>query len=440
MKSNFWLFGGMASLAAASVLAQATATAPARGSNAPAVSRLVTGPLAKDVVLDTPAAATVRIDTLLVRSQPAFAGEVITSVKKGQAVSVLEQLTIAKPKPGEPTNWARIILPPAAAVWVFADYVDTNTMTISRPRVNVRSGSSDFHDVVGRLDKGTPVKEVRRVPDWMQIEPTTNVYGFVGADYLTISAPPAPPPAPAVVADAAPAPAAAAPVAGEPSLPPLAVAAPGGSGDSPDKPGNLPGAPSPAAAAPAAPEPAAPPATNVTAETSSAPAAAAPAPPEPAVPPATNVTSDTAVTAAATPPAAGIVAPEPTATAPTPAPETPAAPAAVAPEAPAAAVVPAPAPARAVAPIAAAPDSNVPPRIVTREGYVHKALNIQAPADYELRDLNSKELIEYLQPDPKDKIFPKYTGARISVTGTEWLDRRWPRTPILRIQTVDLMP
>ena len=191
MKSNCWLLGGLAWLAAASVLAQDSARAPIR----PPCSRSVTGPLAKDVVLEPPATATVKIESLIVRSQPAFAGEVITHVVKGQAVTVLEQITLAKPKLNEPTNWARIVLPTNAAVWVFADYVDTNTMTISRPRVNVRERAERFHDIVALLEKGAPVKEVRRVPDWIQIEPPTNAYGFVASDYLTMQAPAAPPPA-----------------------------------------------------------------------------------------------------------------------------------------------------------------------------------------------------------------------------------------------------
>jgi uncharacterized protein YgiM (DUF1202 family) len=429
MKSNCWLFGGLVWLAAASVFAQN----PARGTNPPAGLRGVTGPLAKDVVLDPPATATIRIDTLLVRSQPTFAGEVITSVKKGQEVTVLEQITLAKPKLNEPTNWARILLPTNAPVWVFADYVDTNTMTISRSRVNIRSGSSDFHDIVGRLEKGAPVKEVRRVPDWIQIEPPTNAYGFVGADYLTMQPPAAPPPAVVAVEPAVPAPAAAAPAAAEP------VAA-------------APVASQPVAAAPVAPEPVAPPATNTTPEAANTtpaaapataepvaaapaaaePVAAAPVTPEPVAPPATNTTPEATNTAPATAAAPAIVAPEPVATAPAP-PPAPANPTPPAASAPAEA-----APAAAAALESASID--VKPRTVTREGFVRKALNIQAPADYELHDLSSGRLIEYLQPDPKDKYFKAYTDTRVSVTGTEWLDRRWPKTPVLRVQTYELMP
>ena len=137
MKSNFWLLGGLAGLAAASVWAQDAV----RDTNPPSLSRLVTGPVAKDVLLDPPALATVKTE-LIVRSQPAFAGERIIPVVKGQLVTVLEQITLARPKLNEPTNWARITLPTNAAVWVFTDYVDTNTMTISRARVNVRAATA----------------------------------------------------------------------------------------------------------------------------------------------------------------------------------------------------------------------------------------------------------------------------------------------------------
>jgi hypothetical protein len=329
------------------------------------VARPATGPLAKDVVLDPPGTATVKLESLLVRSQPAFAGDILTRVHKGQAVTVLEQITLAKPKLNEPTNWARIVLPPDAAVWVFARYIDTNSMTISAQRVNVRGGPDDVHDKVALLEKGAPVKEVRRVPDWVQIVPPTNAYGWLASDYVTMAPPAAPPPAAVVPAEVA----------------------------------------------------------------ATAPVAAAPVTNEPVTPPATNTPAEATNTAAAAPP---IIAPEPVATAPEAAP-TNAAP-------PAAAVAPEIA---SAAPAAAAPEIasiDTKPRLVTREGFVRKAINIQAPADYELHDVNSGTLIEYLQPEAKDKNFKKYTGTRVFVTGSEWLDRRWPKTPILQVQTVDLMP
>jgi uncharacterized protein YgiM (DUF1202 family) len=402
MKSNFWLFGGLAWLAAASALAQTAA----RDSNAPVVSRLLTGPLAKDVLLDPPATATVKIESLLVRTQPAFAGDILTHVVKGQSLTVLEQIALAKPKLNEPTNWARIVLPSATPVWVFADYVNTNSMTITARRVNVRGGPGDYYGIVALLDKGARVKQVRRTIDWIQIEPPTNAYGFVASDYLTIQPPPAPPPAIEVVSVPAPS---------VPSV--LAVPAP---------------APPP--------EPAAPMATLATNETiatqettNTTPAAVAAAPivpPEPVAP--------TAPETVAVPPPEPIAPapPEPVAPAP-PEPVAPAPPAITTP-APAPSVAPAPAPPAAPAPELVSIDAK--PRVVTREGYVLKALNLQAPSDFELRDVSSKTVTEFLQPDSQDKAFNKFVGARVFVTGTEWLDPRWPKTPILRIQTVDIAP
>ncbi len=372
MKSNSWLLGGLAWLAAASVLAQDAA----REAKPPALSRSLTAALAKDVLLDPPVLAVVNGESLNVRSQPAFTSDVLILVKKGQPLTVLEQITLAKPKPNEPTNWARILLPANTAVWVFANYIDTNSMTVSARRINVRARADDLHDVVARLEQGAPVKQVRRTADWIQIEPPTNACGWIASDYLTMAPPAAPPPAAVAAAEPAAAPAAAAPATN-----------------------------APVAAAAVTTEPVPPPATNSTPESNNATPATATAPP--------------------------IVAPEPVATTPAAAPA-PAPPAAV----------PAPA-APAAAPAAAAPEIaslDMKPRLATREGYIRKTLNVQAPADYELRDIRSGALTEYLQPDPKDKNFKKYTGTRAAVTGPEWLDRRWPKTPILRVQTVDLMP
>ena len=79
------------------------------------------------------------------------------------------------------------------------------------------------------------------------------------------------------------------------------------------------------------------------------------------------------------------------------------------------------------------------PRIVTREGYVHKAYNIQAPADFELHESKTDRLIDYLQ-QPAALNFNIYIGTHISVTGPEMIDQRWPRTPVLQVQSVSLIP
>ncbi len=49
---------------------------------------------------------------------------------------------------------------------------------------------------------------------------------------------------------------------------------------------------------------------------------------------------------------------------------------------------------------------------------MHRAYNIQAPADYELHDIQSGALIDYLQPQPGQN-FKIYVGTRVTVTGPE---------------------
>lgn len=90
---------------------------------------------------------------------------------------------------------------------------------------------------------------------------------------------------------------------------------------------------------------------------------------------------------------------------------------------------------------ATAVDPNEPPkpRIVTREGFVRRAYNIQAPADFELHDIQSGTIIDYLQPKPGQN-FKIFLGTRVTVTGPEAIAARWTRTPVLEVQSVDLMP
>ena len=76
---------------------------------------------------------------------------------------------------------------------------------------------------------------------------------------------------------------------------------------------------------------------------------------------------------------------------------------------------------------------------MTREGFVHKSYNIQAPADFELHDIRTGSLIEYLQPQNAAN-FKIYVGTRVTVTGPEAIDQRWPRTPILHVEGVELVP
>ena len=388
MKLTAWLLSALSPLTAVSVLAQASNPVPPVMNPPPPPAAAVAPPAApaakpahepkakakhtrtptvkSSVVLNPPVTAIVKCDVLDVRGQGSFAGEVITHVKKGESVTVLEEITLGHVRPSEPGQWSRIVLPTNATVWVDADFIDPATKAVRVKKVNLRGGPGENYSIVGRLDKGTAVNEIRKKEGWLEIEAPTNAFAFVASEYLEKQAVATPAP---VVAAAPP-----------PVTPPLTAAAP---------------APPPAVEAPVV--------VNVPAETAPAPAkpvATAPAGPvAPAPTAASEADQELAALRRATAPA------------------------------PVAAATPRPEPAK-----------QEPARTVTREGYVHRAYNIQAPAGYELHDIKTGELIEYLQPAPGQKKFKIFVGTRVRITGPEFLDPSWPRTPVLRVQTVDLMP
>ena len=402
MKLKAWLLPLLAPLTALSVLAQTSntlppviapptpaapaapepepAAKPAKHAKAKAKAKHKKAPLTPSahastnsvIVLDPPVVATVKCNVLDVRGQGSFTGEIITYVKKGENLTVLEEVTLGHARAGEPGQWSRIVMPANTAVWVDSDYIEPDSMAVRVKKINVRGGPGENYSVVGRLEKGTVVKEIGKKGSWLEIVAPTNAYAFVASQYLEKSAASAP----------------------------EVAAAP---------------APAPAEQTPAAPPPSAPTPVVVNVPSETPPATAQPV---------------------VTPPAASLTAPAPTAasqsdqellalhraTAPQP-------------------LVTLPGTASS-APGAAAPEpaKDEGPRIVTVEGFVHRAMNIQAPSGYELHDIKTGVLTEYLQPAPGQKTFKVFVGTRVRLTGTEFLDPDWPRTPVLHVETVDLMP
>jgi len=109
-------------------------------------------------------AAVVKRDRVNLRAQASATSEVITQLKKGETVTVLEEVSARKHKRGEPAKWAKIQLPPNTPVWAY--------------------GPGENFSVIGRLDRGTEVKEIRTEGNWMEIEAPANAYAFVAADML----------------------------------------------------------------------------------------------------------------------------------------------------------------------------------------------------------------------------------------------------------------
>lgn len=296
-------------------------------------------------MLQPPVAATVKSANVNARGRPSFAGETLGHVQKGDTVTVLAQITLSRTNKDEPADWAQIVMPAGIPVWVDGDYIDSDAKTIKGRRVNLRGGPGENYSLVGRLEKGAAVKEIKTEKGWVAIEAPTNAYAFVAAEFLEMQPPPAvvvtpPPPAP------------------EPQVVNVNNPAP------------------PEGATPTAPAPG---------------------------PQKSEADLELEALRRATPGEATTV--------PVPAAEAP-----------------------------PSTESGPPkPRIVTREGFVRRAYNIQSPTDFELHDVQTGMLIEFLQPKPGQNL-KTFVGTRVTVTGPEGMDPRWTRTPVLQVQSVDLLP
>jgi len=181
------------------------------------------------VKLPSPEPAVVSQKNVNVRGQARINSEVVSHLKKGDKVTVLEEITTTK-KPNEPDKWYKISLPPSAAVWVFANFVDADKK-VKPNRLNLRSGPGENFSVIGTVEKGTAVNIVETKGEWHKIEPPAGAYAFVAAHLVTlepvapvIAAKPPPPPPPEVVVAAQPPVVVAQPVVTEP--PPVITAPP----------------------------------------------------------------------------------------------------------------------------------------------------------------------------------------------------------------------
>jgi hypothetical protein len=173
-----------------------------------------------------------------VRGQAAINSEIVTHLKRGDLVTVLEEVNLKKAGTDEPARWAKIALPPGSVVWVNAHFINPDTKAVVPKRLNLRSGPGENYSILGRLDHGTVVKEVETKGDWLKIEAPTNSYAFVAAHLLSTDpadlgpalakahppAPAVPPPTEtAVVAPPPPPPPTAQPLPAPPAAPPPPV-------------------------------------------------------------------------------------------------------------------------------------------------------------------------------------------------------------------------
>jgi SH3-like domain-containing protein len=290
-------------------------------------------PSAAPLALNQPAVASQK--NVNVRGQANINSEVVAHLKQGDAVTVLEEITLKHPKTDEPAKWAKVALPAGTHVWVNSSFLDANK-TVKPAKLNVRTGPGENYSVAGLLHKGDAVKEVSTKGEWTEIEAPANAYAYVAAHLLA----PKPPGGPELAA--------------------------------------------------ANPPPAAPP---TPAEIASSPTIAPPPVEQPVVPPPTAPPVEQPVVTApvATPPPAPVVE------------ETPV------------------------------------KRTVQREGVVTGTVSIQAPTYYQLKSLDNGNVIDYLFSDSTNVVLKTFRGKKVLISGEEGLDERWPNTPVLSIESIQVV-
>jgi hypothetical protein len=129
--------------------------------------------------------AVVEGDRVNVRGEAALSSEVVTQLRKGETVVVLEPVAVAKPAKGEPAKWLKILLPENTPVWVSAHFISPSN-TVSGSKLNVRGGPGENYSVLARLVKGEAVEPIRTVDDWIEIHPPTNAVAYVAASFLSV--------------------------------------------------------------------------------------------------------------------------------------------------------------------------------------------------------------------------------------------------------------
>lgn len=404
MKNKLWLVFGI--LCSTSLLGQQASNAPAVGSNEPPVAAGAAAPSTpapanqsarRATELRTtplkPGPATVVANHVNVRGQPRLKGEILTRLSRGQQVTVLEEITIENSAADEPSAWAKVSLPPGARTWVNTNYIDPNTKTVTARRLNVRGGPGENYSVIGRIERGTTVKEMSTKGDWLEIEPPNEAYAFLAAQYLSQEREDQP----ATVADV------------QTAAPEVSTQLPSVAGSDGKTTANQDTAQA-----------------STTAETNE------PAPTVTAIPDPAHV-AETPVDAPVTNDAPSVAQVETDAGTTN---ETDSAwrvtPSTLQSDTNQAA-------ATADDEEAPALEEPPPPRIVQREGVVRGSGSIQSPTRFELFSPDSGRIINYLYTTARDLDLSRYKGLRIIVTGEEALDERWHNTPVLTIQRIQVL-
>jgi len=198
MKTNYWwMLAVSLSLAAPASRADdqppaptpapkgAAQPAPPKGKPAAKKRSGAAAPMVSADPISGPGPAVVSQKNVNVRGRAAINSEVVARLSRGDRVNVLEEVTLKSPKQDEPAKWAKISLPTNATVWAHASFIDSTNNKVIAKRLNLRSGPSEAYGIIGRIEKGAPVKPLDQKGEWVRLEPPADAWGFVAAHLLS---------------------------------------------------------------------------------------------------------------------------------------------------------------------------------------------------------------------------------------------------------------
>ncbi|MSU35121.1 MAG: hypothetical protein EXS36_08395 [Pedosphaera sp.] len=335
----------------------------------------------------------VKVNQAKVRAKPSSNSEVLTNLKQGDTAVILGEQADPEARSGEPRRWARIEMPKHVPVWLAANLIDPKSKKVKVDRINLRAGPGKNFSQLGQITKGTVVNEIRTEDGWMQIEAPPGCIAYMAAELLatgslgaaggrsaSASRSPSAPPPPIPKANAAPS-SASTPVVE--TLPPVVANA---------KPPILPDVDPPKSGGSVS-TPRALTTDNPVVESKPSTEAV----PLETVAPAPDLNNSSE----AIRPGGNSVSGE-----------------------------------RRVA--IDEIQYQLAPRVVSREGVVAETWSAAAPSYLELNSFRRREgLMNYLFTDDLKIDLNSFRNKHVLLAGEEWVDARWPKTPVLRVQKIE---
>ena len=323
-----------------------------------------------------------------VRTRPSIASEVIHQLDTGEKVTILDRINLNDPQANEPKEWFRIRIPSETELWISSDYIDSSNK-VKASRLNVRAGPGQNFSVVGRIERDTVVEPIRVSAGWTAIQPLDATVAYVASEFIressTARASEILEPEPQPVAE----------VSSEADIPELIVDE--SSEPPPSRPTQT------------------PPPTIVSVDESPQTT--------PVIPPSEESLFDkidspnSANVRRASPSNPSFAQVEPT-----PLSES-----------------------TLAAPVSEALATELK-RVITRDGIVKRARNIQAPTYHRLDDPRTGTTINYLYTGKLQvdlgtgpKALKPYEGRKIRVVGAEAVDARWPRIPVIEVEQLRIL-